>query len=422
MTLRVMKFGGASVKAPDAVRNVADIIGRHQDAPCVVVISAMDKTTNELEKLAFLAKDGDEIGALGQLKKISDFHRSMALELFGEGQLHLVEPEVTRFLGEVERIVRGILLLGEFTHHTYDRIVAYGELISTVIVARYLSAQGQPTTWLDARKLIVTDANHKQAGVIWSRTESRVREAISSLLTPGHTVIVQGFIGSTPDGHTTTLGREGSDFTASILAHCLGASSVTVWKDVAGVLNGDPRKRESTVKHDQLSYHEAVEMTFYGATVIHPKTIKPLYNKQIPLLVKCFKDLNETGTVIAADAPDALVPTYITKDKQVYIRIQARDFSFMEERQMQEVLAVAYKSGLRINLVQNTAISLLLCADDKAEDIQAFSAMLLDAFEVVTESGLTLHTVLHFTPDDLAEIPGAVMAQLHDKQLCVVKR
>ena len=416
----VMKFGGASVKNPDAIRNVVRILKRFTAKPMLVVISAIDKTTNHLENLAHLARDGRGQEALEQFAKIKRFHHSIIEGLFSGKDSGPVLSRVDALLEEVERIVQGILLLEEFPPRTYDRIVSYGEILSTVIVAGYLVQEGEAARWTDARQLVKTDANHKQAGVIWSLTEQNIRRDVTPLLKPGNIVITQGFIGSTIDDKTTTLGREGSDYTASIFAHCLGADSLTVWKDVPGVLNGDPRIRQETIKLDKLSYEEAVEMTFYGATVIHPKTIKPIFNRQIPLHVKSFLDMDAPGTVISQETNPVQVTSYILKKDQAYLRIRPKDFSFMEELLIREVFDQLYKSGVKLNLVQNSAISLMLCVDDKPQN-RDFESLLLDKFEVEMQTGLKLHTIINFTVKDLKEAVDAVMVQQHDNKLFIVK-
>ncbi|MCB0853646.1 MAG: aspartate kinase, partial [Bacteroidetes bacterium] len=380
--MRVMKFGGASVKDAGAIQNVAEIISKHTDQPSLIVISAMDKTTNELELLAHLAKIGKEEEALEQFKKIRRFHIRILHDLVEKNYIHSVQEKVRPFLEEIERIVNGILLLEEFPPRTYDRIVSYGELLSTTLIAEYMRTKGFDVEWMDARQLVKTDATYKQAGVIWSLTEENIRREVLPKMKEGKIIITQGFIGSTTSGKTTTLGREGSDYTASIFAHCLEAESLTVWKDVRGILNADPRIQDNTEKIDNLSYEEAVEMTFYGASVIHPKTIKPIFNKNIPLRVKCFLDITEEGTTISKDTNAKVITSYIVKKAQAFIRIKPKDFSFMEERLMQEIFDHIYKSGVKVNLVQNSAISLMLCVDEKPADILAFESLLLDKFDV----------------------------------------
>ncbi|MCL4152381.1 UNVERIFIED_CONTAM: hypothetical protein GTU68_058816, partial [Idotea baltica] len=304
---------------------------------------------------------------------------------------------------------------------TYDRIVSYGEILSTTIVAEYLSSLSEDCVWLDSRKLIKTDASYRQAAVIWSLTEENIRKEVLPLMKPGKLLIAQGFIGSTMSGRTTTLGREGSDYTGSIYAHCLDADSLTVWKDVPGILNGDPRIRKNTVKIDKMSYEEAVEMTFYGASVIHPKTIKPIFNKQIPLHVKCFLDISLAGTTISNQTNDEVITSYIVKKDQAFISIKPKDFSFMEEGLMQRVFSFVYKSGMKVSLVQNSAISLMLCVDNKPGILSEFESLILDAFNVEIKHDLRLHTMINFSIKDLKTASDAVMVQQHGNKLFVVK-
>jgi aspartate kinase len=419
--MRVMKFGGASVKNADAIKNVTEIISQHKDQPCLIVISAMDKTTNELELLAQLAKTGQKNEAIEQFKKIRRFHIRILHDLVERENVHSVQEKVRPFLEEIERIVNGILLLEEFPPRTYDRIVSYGELLSTTLITEYMRTRGFDVEWLDARKLVKTDATYKQAGVIWSLTEENIKREVAPNMQAGKILITQGFIGSTTSGKTTTLGREGSDYTGSIFAHCLGADSLTVWKDVKGILNADPRLRDDTEKIDNLSYEEAVEMTFYGASVIHPKTIKPIFNRNIPLHVKCFKDIKEEGTTISKATNAKTITSYIVKQTQAFIRVKPKDFSFMEERLMQEIFDHIYKSGVKVNLVQNSAISLMLCVDDKKADISAFESLLLDKFDVEIQKELKLYTMINFSVKDLKQAIDAVMVQQHDNKLFLVK-
>ncbi|MEL6650006.1 MAG: aspartate kinase [Bacteroidota bacterium] len=415
-----MKFGGASVKDAAAIRNAAEIIAQHQEHALLVVISAMDKTTNHLENLAYLARDGKETEAKEQFEKIKRFHLGIVKDLFADKETE-VTAKVEDFLGRIDRIVSGILMLEEFPPRTYDRIVSFGELLSTTIVAGYLNHIEKEAVWIDARDYLKTDANYRQAGVIWSLTEANIRTQVMSLARQGRALITQGFIGSTTDGKTTTLGREGSDYTASIFAHCLNASSLIVWKDVPGILNGDPRIMKETIKIDNLSYEEAVEMTFYGASVIHPKTIKPIFNKRIPLRVKCFLDVSLPGTVISEQTNPEVITSYIVKKNQVFIRIKPRDFSFLEENLMQEIFAHVNKSGLKVNLLQNSAISLMLCVDNRPAVINAFEALLLDQFLVEIQEGLKLNTVINFGKKDLGDLDDAKMVQMQENKLYVVK-
>jgi aspartate kinase len=415
----VMKFGGASVRDADKIRNVANLIQQHTDEPLLIVISASGKTTNHLEQLAFYAKEGKEAESLKKLAEIKDFHLQLVEGLFESGKQEVIE-KMEPFFQKIDRIVNGILLLEEFPPRTYDRIVSCGELLSTTIVAAYLQHIGKDCIWLDARKLIKTDASYKRANVIWSLTEKLIREQVLPESAPGKIAITQGFIGSTTESHTTTLGREGSDYTASIFANCLDARQMIVWKDVRGILSADPRVVPGALKIDRLSYEEAVEMTFYGAQVIHPKTIKPIFLKKIPLLVKCFLDINEEGTRISEQTNAYPIPSYITKKDQALLHIKPKDFSFMDEKLMQDIFNLLYKAGVKLNLIQNSAISLMLCVDE-GPTVQDFISRLLDIFEVDKKEMVNLYTVLNYEFADLEKALDAVMVQQEGNKLFYVK-
>ncbi|MEO0900404.1 MAG: aspartate kinase [Bacteroidota bacterium] len=417
----VMKFGGASVKDPSAIRNVGNILEHYQNHALLIVVSAMDKTTNHLENLAFLARDGKQKEAFEQFDKIKRFHLGHVEELFEGVRKEFVRQKVMFHIDTIEKIVNGILQLEEFPPSVYDRIVSHGEILSTVLVSEYLIDQQRDCIWLDARELVKTDANYKEAGVIWTLTEQNIEEKVKPRMQVGRVMVTQGFIGSTTGGKVTTLGREGSDYTGSIFAYCLGAESFTVWKDVRGILNADPRLRTDTIKHQELSYEEAVEMTFYGASVIHPKTIKPIYTRSIPLHVKCFQDITEEGTIISASAQSKDITSYIIKKKQAVLHIKPRDFSFMEEQLMNKVFDLVYKSGVKVNLVQNSAISLNICVNDEGSKRSNLESMLLDEFMVETVSDLKLYTVLKYKIKDLKEAAEAIMVQQQGENLFYVK-
>ena len=415
----VMKFGGASVKNADRIRNVAQILNSFSQESLLIIISASGKTTNHLEQLAFFAKAGKEAESFEKLEVIKNFHKEIVAELFETEQAAVLE-KIEPFFQKIDRIVNGILMLEEFPPRTYDRIVSCGELLSTTIVAAYLQKLGRDCTWLDAREIIKTDASYQRANVIWSLTEANVKSQVLPGMTPGKIIISQGFIGSTTSGHTTTLGREGSDYTASIFANCLNASKMVVWKDVRGVLNADPRVVPDAIKIDKMSYEEAVEMTFYGAQVIHPKTIKPIFLKQIPLLVKCFLDVNEAGTRISDQTNVHPIPSYITKKNQAFLKIKHKDFSFMDEKLMQEIFNHLYKAGVKLNLIQNSAVSLLLCVDE-GPATQDFISRMLDTFDIEKKEDVQLQTVLNYEEKDMALAADAVMLQQEGTKMFYVK-
>lgn len=419
-----MKFGGASVKNAEAVRNVAGIVQQYTaDNRLLVVVSAMDKTTNHLEVLAGLARDAREEETWTQFRKIRNFHHGIMDGLFATGEVE-VREQIAGYFDQVERVIRGILLLGEFPNRTYDRIVAFGELLSTAIVSQYLRKVGLKSVCPDARDLIKTDASYTQASVIWSLTRDNIEHRVVPLLAEYEVVVTQGFIASSVEGKVTTLGREGSDYTASIFAACLGAESVTVWKDVQGILNGDPRIESETVKLDELSYERAVEMTFYGASVIHPKTIKPLRNAEIPLYVKCFHDVSAPGTVIRRGGTAELnvgICSRIVRQQQLLLRITPRDFSFMNERQLNAIFARGSRAGIHINLVQTSAISLTICVTEEPA-VREFVSLLLDEFAVDREAGLVLRTYINYGEAEWQQVRQALLVQQTENKLLAVMR
>jgi aspartate kinase len=398
-----MKFGGASVKDAEGVRNVAGIIHQYhtqpetKGQPLAIVVSAMDKTTNALELLAAYATQGKEAETKAQLAKIEKFHYDIIHKLFGKDSAP-VEAAVEKYFTEIAQKVRGILLLGEFPARIYDRIMAYGELVSSVILHQYLLHQKLNAAWADARQIITTDSSFKQAEVVWNITLDNIQHKLESLFGTHPIVVIQGYIASNTEGKTTTLGREGSDFTASILGYAMNARRVLIWKDVPGVMSADPRvDADFAQKIDTLSYETAVEMTFYGASVIHPKTIKPLQNKAIPLHVKCFKDTKLEGTVIQSSevGTDLHVPSRIHKKNQALVTLRPRDFSFMDEYLLRTIFDLSSKAGLQINLVQTSAITVQLCIDNAPEAIQAFVSSATDLFTTELRTGLLLTSLLY---------------------------
>ena len=419
----VMKFGGASVKDADAVRNVSQIIGSYlEESKLLVVISAIDKTTNHLERLAWLAKDADEKATWTQFEKIRNFHFGIIEGLFG-ADAEGVNQKVAGYFAEIERICRGILLLNEFPLRTYDRIVAFGELLSSCILSQFLAKEGYAVACPDSREIIKTDASHSHAKVIWSLTNQNIQDLVVPLFQSSQVVIMQGFIASSTEGKVTTLGREGSDYSASIFAQGLNAKSVTVWKDVAGILNGDPRIEAETVKLDALSYSRAVEMTFYGASVIHPKTIKPIRNAGIPLYVKCFKDTSLTGTSISKEGElkqSNDVCIRVKKKNQALLTIQPKDFSFMEGPQINRIFAAVAKVGVEVSLVQATAISLMLCATMQEATISELESILLDDFNIEIKRELVLNTYINYGEAEWNAVGESLLVQRAGNKLLVV--
>lgn len=418
--LQVLKFGGSALAEPARVQNVAAILKQEVNGPAAVVVSAMAKTTNALDELAHLAMGGSRPKAEQQFNEIAAFHRGM-LEALIPDRSHAAYGFVNQFLDELRHILEGILLLGDVPRRLHDRILSYGELLSSSIVAQYLIDNGFQVKWLDARDVICTDARFGSANVLWNQTVGRIQEETTGALNQNRIVLTQGFIARTTDGHTTTLGREGSDYTGAIFAHALNAVRYSIWKDVPGVMSGDPREFPDAFLLEALSYEQAVEMTFYGASVIHPKTLKPLQNKGIPLYVRSFLAPEKPGTVIqAAEAGVTDIPATILKKDRALVTVRSKAFAFMDPVHVREVVGLAERLGLEVNLLQTTAIALKLCVKHDPERVNSFSAQVSEAFWVEVEKGLTLKTVLH-QRHTYVEIPkNAVLVQADSSRLNLV--
>jgi len=398
--MRVFKFGGASVKDPDSVRNVARIIREHGGGPLVVVVSAMGQTTNSLEKLTALFMEGKTDEMLGLYGQIRTFHFDIAAALFPGGQhriYHILEQSFYHLLYYINEQP------GQNYNYEYDRIVSAGEIFSTLIVSHYLNGHGIRNQLFPAQKLIITDANFRDAHIDWILTPRLIRSKLSPYLKPApgsdkpSIVLTQGFIGGTSQGFTTTLGREGSDYTAAIIAYSLHASEVVIWKDVPGLMNADPKLFSDTMLMPNISYQEAIELAYYGARVIHPKTIKPLLSKGIPLKVKSFFEPDSPGTVIDRHHEnDHLLPSYIFKPDQVLASIFPRDFSFIAEHNLSRIFADFARHGVKINLMQNSAISFSVCFDRDRIKTPALLRDLGKNFNVKYNDNLQLITIRHY--------------------------
>lgn len=392
--IQVFKFGGASIKNADAIRNVGNILRKYKDHRLLVVVSALGKTTNALEKVvAAHASQNGESQAL--LHAIKQEHYDIARALLGD------EHEIFALLNDT--FVEIDWALEDPPHenydYMYDQMVSVGELASSQIVHAFLNTLDLSTAWVDARDIICTDDIFREGWVQWDATIDRAKQWIPPLLDEGQFVITQGFIGSTTENFTTTLGREGSDYTAAIFSFCLDAQSMTIWKDVPGVLTGDPRLFKNVVKLDRLSYKEAIEMTYYGAKVIHPKTIKPLQNKSIPLFVKSFIDPEGTGTLITADVEDTYPAIVAVERQQALLQIATRDFSFVAEHHMSYLFQMIADLRLQVNLMQNSAINFTICVNDIDDKILQFAARIDKDFLVIIDRGLELITIRHVTPE-----------------------
>jgi aspartate kinase len=388
--LKVFKFGGSSLRDAANIKNVASILQSYKGKPLVVVVSAMGKTTNALEEVvaAHAAQNGK---AFSLLNAIKEWHYQIMGELF--------DPSDEAFAAVNDQFVSVEWALEEEPHpnydYMYDQIVCVGELASSVIIAAYLNKMGLATEWLDARDVILTDDIYREGWVQWEETIARAEAKALPLLQKGGFVLTQGFIGSTTENATTTLGREGSDYTAAIFSFCLNAEDMTIWKDVPGVLTADPRVFENVVKLDRLSYREAIEMTYYGAKVIHPKTIKPLQNKNIPLYVKSFIEPQGEGTLISSEVEDHYPPMVALERHQALINIATRDFSFVAEHHMSVLFNYIADLRLQVNMMQNTAISFAVCVNDIDDKVDRFAAAIQKDFKVLIDRNLELITVRH---------------------------
>jgi aspartate kinase len=400
--MKVFKFGGASVKDAQAVRNVSHILSLYTQDQLIVVISAMGKTTNAMEAIVDALWKRDEKTYLQLIEERHQFHLSIVGELFPESHYTIYHELEVLFDGLKNRYLQP---LSDNYHFEYDQIVSLGEVLSTMIVEAFLKEEGHATFWADARKLIRTNHEYREGEVDWNKTETLIKERLLPELKLKRIAITQGFLGHTSEGFTTTLGREGSDFTAGILAYCTGADSVTIWKDVPGMLNADPKWFDNTVKLDRISFREAIELSYYGATVIHPKTIKPLQNKGIELHVKSFIDPGAEGTVIqASGAFDHLVPSFIFKMNQVLMSFTPKDFSFIVEENLGEIFQLLAKNGVKINLMQNSALSFSIVFDRSKIDPADLIGLFRDQYEVRYNEGLELVTVRHYDQATIARV------------------
>ncbi|MDX1445321.1 aspartate kinase [Lishizhenia sp.] len=395
--MRVFKFGGASVKDADAVRNVGEILRLFPEDKILVVVSAMGKTTNAMEEIArhLYEKNYDEFRSLVADRK--RFHLQIVDALFEEKN-HPIFTTVKTIFNDLGNRVN--VPIAENYDFEYDQIVSLGEVVSTKIVQAYIDNLYHNSAWLDARKLVRTNHAYREAEVDWEKTQSLIQKAIAEHADK-KIFVTQGFLGHTDEGFTTTLGREGSDFTAGIFAYCLDAVDVTIWKDVPGMLNADPKWFDNTVKLDSISFREAIELAYYGASVIHPKTIKPLQNKQIPLFVKSFLNPEAEGTVIQSSMEnDDLVPSFIFKMDQVLISVTPKDFSFIVEENLSRIFAVLSACNAKINIMQNSALSFSFCVDGKT-NLTCLQEKLSEEFEVKVNEGLELVTIRHYDTETI---------------------
>jgi len=395
--MKVFKFGGASVKDASSVKNIASILKTYTD-DLVVVISAMGKTTNALELVLDAYMSGEKLRAITALGGIREYHTAIARSLIPAGHA---------LFDELENIFTGIEQKLDHTptksfNQEYDQLVSWGEIISTIIVSNYLNHIGVINQWADARQFVKTDGTFREARIDWDISDRLMKEKFN--FRHARLYVTQGFIGSTVNNLITTLGREGSDYTAAILAFVLSAESVTVWKDVPGVLNADPKWFDETIRLEKISYIDAIELAYYGASVIHPKTIQPLKNKSIRLYVKSFLHPSDPGSVIGEDDYEKLIPSFIFKMDQVLIHIHPSDFSFIAEDNLEKIFRCFAGYGLKINLMQNSAVSFDVCVNNDRSRLPGIRSDLEKDFRVTFTTGLELITIRYYDDDTIKRV------------------
>jgi aspartate kinase len=387
--MRIFKFGGASVKDADGIKNVFSVLEKVGNEDTLLVISAMGKTTNALELVIknYFEKSNELHSSLQDVRK---YHNQILLDLFDDEE-HDVFYAVNSHFADLEYFLRSNK--SPNYNFVYDQIVSYGEIVSTTIVSHYFNHAGLKNNWIDVRNFIKTDNNYRDAEVDWEKTQELISKGIKKKALN----ITQGFLGSDENNFTTTLGREGSDYTAAIFAYCLNAESVTIWKDVPGVLNADPRYFENAVLLNQISYREAIELAFYGASVIHPKTLQPLQKKEIPLYVKSFINPLLPGTSVSkGEDLEPKTPCFIVKKEQLLLSLSSIDFSFIIEENISEIFALFHQYKIKVSLIQNSAISFSVCIEDKFGNFRDLKNILSKKFKVSYNEKVSLYTIRHF--------------------------
>ena len=387
------------MKTADAVKNIVSILQAYGNQEIVVVVSAMGKTTNAMERIINSYADRDPEAMHGEREALKEYHLEIARGLFGEGD-HPAHDAVDKLFGEMEERLEKEPALN--FDYDYDQLIGFGELLSTTIIAHYLNHAGVKTRWMDIRRSLKTDNTWREANVDWELSARLVNEHFA--FNGEKIMVTQGFLGSTVNGQTTSLGREGSDYTAAILAYLLRAESVTIWKDVPGVLNADPKYFDDTILLEELSYLDAIELAYFGTSVIHPKTIKPLQNKNINLYVKSFINPQEPGTLVGNMRYEKLTPSFIFRMDQVLIRTSAKDFSFINENNLEKIFGILGKHGLKINMMQNSAISFKMIVNNDKRRLRAVIDDLEEHFKVDYQTGLELVTIRYFDQDTIDRV------------------
>lgn len=410
--MKIFKFGGASVKDAESVKNVAVVLESQGFEKCVLVVSAMGKTTNALEKVVeyYFAKEDYH----AEIEKVKQNHLDISNGLFQEN--HPVFAEISLFFDDIESFLRRNK--SPNYNFVYDQVVSCGEMISSKILSEYLNDIQFKNTWLDSRDYIKTDSSYREGNIDWEETQKNI-----SALNPQRSYVTQGFIGSESNNFTVTLGREGSDYSAAVFAYCLDAEAMTIWKDVPGVMTGDPRKFKNVSLLSNISYEEAIEMAYYGASVIHPKTLQPLQQKNIPFYVKSFLDPSKPGTKVGNTDKNRFEESYILKENQHLMRIATRDFSFIAEEHLSQIFALLAKYKIKISLMQNSAISLALCLEDKYNNIDELNKELQMGFDSEMVKNVSLFTVRNANLEDINkfyENKNILLEQISKKTIQVV--
>jgi len=395
--MKVFKFGGASINSIERIQNVAKIIQQFKGEKLLIIFSAMGKVTNELEKVASAFYAGNKEEALSLFYLVKQMHLTLSQQLNN----HPV-AELSNIFTEVEWLLHD-KPVRDYDYY-YDQIVCCGELLSTVCISEYLNSIHCNNEWIDVRDIFRTDDNFREANIDWQFSQQKVNEIIKPLFDHSDIIITQGFIGATDENESTTFGREGSDYSAAIFSNMLDAESQTIWKDVEGVMNADPKLFPAAQIINQLSYLEVIEMAYYGAQVIHPKTIKPLQNKGIPLLVKCFLNPDLPGTVISSVPTNHLPPIIVIKEQQVLMQVSSRDYSFVEDKLVAQLHDLLLENKIRPSLSQNGAISLLCSMDDRPEKIERLALAASEFFDVQIEKNCTLLTIRHYNDQIIQQL------------------
>ena len=410
--MKVFKFGGASVSNLERVSLVNDILKGYPGEKILVVISAMGKTTNALEKVAEAFYSGNNKEALGLFESIKEQHLDTAKKLLIKS-FNETYPLLVDIFTEVEWLLHDKPVRGY--DYYYDQIVCTGELLSTCIMSACFIDNGIPNKWIDVRDILRTDDNFRDVAIDFNYVEAKISDEVLPFFKTFDIIVTQGFIGSTDENESTTLGREGSDYTAAVFANLLNASGLTIWKDVEGVMNADPRHFPEAVFISHLNYNEVIEMAYYGAQVIHPKTIKPLQNKHIPLYVKCFLDKNLPGTIIDDNPIQQLPPIIVVKQNQALVHFHTKDFSFAGEKPLALLYNLLAEHHIQANLLQTGAVRIDICIDDKADKIEKLALSASELFDVQVEKNLSMLTIRHYRDDLLQKLSNGKRIRLRQQ-------